>query len=88
MQVWVDKAVAQAMPAVHPEDLRQAWLWLLQRANVPIAVTLLNDTNGVGRLVRILPLSPLRSQQSYEVVVIDGEFGVRVTAVVERAAER
>ncbi len=34
VQVWVDKAVAQAMPAVHPEDLRQAWLWLLQRANV------------------------------------------------------
>jgi segregation and condensation protein A len=34
VQVWVDKAVAQAMPAVNPEDLRQAWLWLLQRANV------------------------------------------------------
>jgi len=34
VQVWVDKAVAQVLPNVHPEDLRQAWLWLLQRANV------------------------------------------------------
>lgn len=34
VQVWVDKAVVQALPNVHPEDLRQAWLWLMQRANV------------------------------------------------------
>jgi segregation and condensation protein A len=34
VQVWVDKAVAQALPGVNAEDLRQAWLWLLQRANV------------------------------------------------------
>ena len=34
VQVWIDKAVEQALPAVNPEDLRQAWLWLLQRANV------------------------------------------------------
>jgi segregation and condensation protein A len=33
-QVWVDKMAAQALPAVNPEDLRQAWLWLLQRASV------------------------------------------------------
>jgi segregation and condensation protein A len=33
-QVWVDKTAAQALPAVNPEDLRQAWLWLLQRASV------------------------------------------------------
>ncbi len=34
VQVWIDKAVAQAFPAVAPEDLRQAWVWLLRRANV------------------------------------------------------
>ena len=34
VQVWIDKAIEQALPAVNPEDLRQAWLWLLQRANV------------------------------------------------------
>ena len=34
VQVWLDKAVEQALPDVNAEDLRQAWLWLLQRANV------------------------------------------------------
>jgi segregation and condensation protein A len=34
VQVWVDRAAKQALPNVNPEDLRQAWLWLLQRANV------------------------------------------------------
>ncbi len=34
VQVWIDKAAAQALPDVNAEDLRQAWLWLLQRANV------------------------------------------------------
>lgn len=34
VQVWIDKAAAQALPGVCPEDLRQAWMWLLQRANV------------------------------------------------------
>lgn len=34
VQVWIDKAVEQQLPGVNPEDLRQAWLWLLQRANV------------------------------------------------------
>ena len=34
VQVWIDKVSAQALPNVNPEDLRQAWLWLLQRANV------------------------------------------------------
>ena len=31
-QVWVDKEAAQVLPEVNAEDLRQAWLWLLQRA--------------------------------------------------------
>jgi segregation and condensation protein A len=34
VQVWVDQAATQAFPDVHAEDLRQAWVWLLQRANV------------------------------------------------------
>ena len=34
VQVWIDKEVAHALPRVSPEDLRQAWMWLLQRANV------------------------------------------------------
>ncbi len=34
VQVWIDKESAQVFPGVAPEDLRQAWLWLLRRANV------------------------------------------------------
>jgi segregation and condensation protein A len=33
-QVWVDQAVEQVLPHVDAESLRQAWLWLLQRARV------------------------------------------------------
>ena len=33
-QVWVDKTAEYVMPNVSAEDLRQAWLWLLQRASV------------------------------------------------------
>ncbi len=34
VQVWVEQAAEQALPNVNSEDLRQAWLWLLMRANV------------------------------------------------------
>lgn len=34
VQVWMDKAAAIALPDVNAEDLRQAWVWLLQRASV------------------------------------------------------
>ena len=34
VQVWLDKEAQQLLPDVSTEDLRQAWLWLLQRANV------------------------------------------------------
>jgi len=34
VQVWVDKAAEIALPEVSAEDLRQAWLWLIQRASV------------------------------------------------------
>jgi segregation and condensation protein A len=34
VQVWIDNAVGEALPNVNAEDLRQAWLWLVQRANV------------------------------------------------------
>ena len=34
VQIGIDKADAQTLPGVDTEDLRQAWLWLLQRANV------------------------------------------------------
>ena len=34
VQVWIENAAAQALPDVNTEDLRQAWLWLLMRANV------------------------------------------------------
>jgi len=34
VQVWLDKDAQQLLPDVSTEDLRQAWLWLLQRANV------------------------------------------------------
>ena len=34
VQMWVDKTAEQVLPDVSAEDLRQAWLWLLQRASV------------------------------------------------------
>ena len=34
VQVWIDQAVEQALPGISTEDLRQAWLWLLRRADV------------------------------------------------------
>ena len=34
VQVWIDKDAEQVLPDVNAEDLRQAWLWLLQRASV------------------------------------------------------
>jgi segregation and condensation protein A len=34
VQVWIDKEAEQVLPTVSAEDLRQAWLWLLQRASV------------------------------------------------------
>jgi hypothetical protein len=40
---------------------------------VSSTVQLIDDTNGVPRLVRITPNQPLQSEQLYEVVVIDGE---------------
>jgi len=34
VQVWLDRESRQLLPDVRTEDLRQAWLWLLQRASV------------------------------------------------------
>ena len=34
VQVWIEKTAGQMLPDVSNEDLRQAWLWLLQRASV------------------------------------------------------
>jgi segregation and condensation protein A len=34
VQVWIDQAATQTLPDVNAEDLRQAWVWLLQRASV------------------------------------------------------
>jgi segregation and condensation protein A len=34
VQVFIDRTAVQALPSVNAEDLRQAWLWLVQRANV------------------------------------------------------
>ena len=34
VQVWIEQTAEQALPDVNTEDLRQAWLWLLMRANV------------------------------------------------------
>jgi len=34
VQVWMDRTVEQALPNVNAEDLRQAWVWLVQRAGV------------------------------------------------------
>jgi len=42
-------------------------------ANVPAALQLVADSNGVGRVVSIEPFAPLQSLKTYEVVVIDGE---------------
>ncbi len=38
-----------------------------------INLSLIDDTNGLQRIVRIQPLVPLRSQQTYEVIAIDGD---------------
>ena len=37
-------------------------------------VNLLTDTNGVRRLVRIQPASPLKSKQTYQVIVLAGDL--------------
>ncbi len=34
VQAWIDQSIQEALPKVDAEDLRQAWLWLLQRASV------------------------------------------------------
>jgi segregation and condensation protein A len=34
VQIWVDRDAALVLPSINAEDLRQAWLWLLQRASV------------------------------------------------------
>jgi segregation and condensation protein A len=34
VQAWLDETVEAVLPKVDVEDLRQAWLWLLQRASV------------------------------------------------------
>ncbi len=34
VQVWIEPVAGQALPNINTEDLRQAWLWLLMRANV------------------------------------------------------
>ena len=34
VNVWVEQAATKLLPTVEPEDLRQAWLWLLSRANM------------------------------------------------------
>lgn len=42
--------------------------------NVTSTVTLLPDTNGVLRRVRIQPVKPLQSQQVYTVIVLSGDL--------------
>lgn len=42
--------------------------------NLPATLTVLNDTNGEPRLVRLTPESPLVSKQTYEVVVLAGDL--------------
>ncbi len=34
VQVWIERTAEQVLPNINTEDLRQAWLWLLMRANV------------------------------------------------------
>ena len=34
VQVWLDREVAQTLPDVNPDDLRNAWLGLIARARV------------------------------------------------------
>ncbi|HUO45000.1 MAG TPA: ScpA family protein [Burkholderiales bacterium] len=34
VQIEIERAAGQALPDVNAEDLRQAWLWLVQRASV------------------------------------------------------
>src|SRR6185436_6039539 len=50
---------------------------------VPAQVQLLPDpTNGLMRVVRIIPIAPLQSQKTYQVVVIDGERKNAVGATI------
>jgi hypothetical protein len=42
-------------------------------SSVPAAVQLAADTNGIERLVRLLPSAPLQSLKTYEIVAIDNE---------------
>ena len=34
VQVWIEPSAGLALPGISTEDLRQAWLWLMMRANV------------------------------------------------------
>jgi hypothetical protein len=40
---------------------------------VPASILLLSDTTGLPRIIRVVPLSPLVSERTYQVVVIDGD---------------
>ncbi len=52
--------------------------------NVAADLVLLNDEVGVPRRVRLTPLAPLRSQEVYDVVVVDGDRRNALGAVVAR----
>ena len=59
--------------ATNQIDTNAIFVRLISATNsVPAQVQLL-PTNSVFRIVRITPLAPLLSQQTYEVVVVDGE---------------
>ncbi|MEO7676848.1 MAG: Ig-like domain-containing protein, partial [Verrucomicrobiota bacterium] len=40
---------------------------------ITATVQLLNDTNGVARLVRLTPAAPLKSLTTYQIIVVNGE---------------
>ncbi|PYM11964.1 MAG: hypothetical protein DME18_12580, partial [Verrucomicrobia bacterium] len=61
--------------ALLPGSVNSSGIYLRSEAgNVPATVRLLSDpTNSIPRLVRLTPNSPLRSQVTYQVIVIDSQ---------------
>jgi segregation and condensation protein A len=92
VQVWLDKDVAERLPDVLPEDLRNAWLGLVARARVTrhhrITREQLSVREHMSRIMR--NLQNLRFVRFEDLFDIEGGMPVLVVtflAVLELARE-
>ncbi len=60
--------------ALDPAFVLASGIYIRQGTNsVPAAISLEQDTNGIRRIVRIVPNAALASETTYELVVLDGD---------------